>query len=56
MTNQTKNAPSAGRGRIGVLFSAFDFIHPGHIAMLQDGKVQSSSWLVDAVKDKKTKS
>ena len=32
--------------KIGVTFSAFDFIHPGHIAMLKDAKSQCDYLIV----------
>lgn len=37
--------------RIGVLFSAFDFIHPGHIAMLKDAKAQCDYLIVGVQTD-----
>jgi len=36
---------------IGVLFSAFDFIHPGHIAMLEDAKAQCDYLIVGVQTD-----
>ena len=32
--------------KTGVTFSAFDFIHPGHIAMLKDAKSQCDYLIV----------